>query len=168
MNCIEVFGICQDNLAMLLKVTRSQLGMYLVGKRDLPIDAKLTQMLRFTMKNNFNNKMPINKTEKLKTIKWLTEEKKINSKKQQTTIRKIIFLEKNKKNAQSALKFVMFLKQQDKNAAEETLSLLQLIELNAKTVLEKNNLELKTALELKLETLKAEEKLIIKKMKKLV
>lgn len=40
-NLRELLGIKQDDLALLLKVTRSQLAMYESGKRDLPAAVKL-------------------------------------------------------------------------------------------------------------------------------
>lgn len=54
----DQFGLTQNDLALLLRVTRSQLSMYELGKRDLPIAAKeqLAQMLGYLQKNPFRVK----------------------------------------------------------------------------------------------------------------
>lgn len=40
-NSKDLFGVTQEELSMLLKITRSQLSMFELGKRDLPLAAKL-------------------------------------------------------------------------------------------------------------------------------
>ena len=37
----NLLGIKQEDLAMILGVSRGQLSMYIIGKRNLPIEAKL-------------------------------------------------------------------------------------------------------------------------------
>ena len=50
----QQLGVTQENLALLLKVSRSQLSMYELGKRDLPVEAKkqLAEMLQHAQKNS--------------------------------------------------------------------------------------------------------------------
>ncbi len=48
-NLRNILGITQEDLAVLLKVSRTQLSMYELGKRDLPIAAKiqLVEMFKY-------------------------------------------------------------------------------------------------------------------------
>ena len=48
-NIRDAFGISQEELAIVLKITRSQLAMFETGKRELPSTAiiQLAEMLRY-------------------------------------------------------------------------------------------------------------------------
>lgn len=55
----EQLGVTQEELALLLKVTRSQLAMYELGKRDLPVAAKkqLSELLLYVMEQSATTKV---------------------------------------------------------------------------------------------------------------
>lgn len=57
-NIREQLGVTQEELALLLKVTRSQLSMYELGKRDLPIAAKkqLAELLLYVKEQSTTQK----------------------------------------------------------------------------------------------------------------
>jgi transcriptional regulator with XRE-family HTH domain len=91
----SILGLKQDELAALLSVTRSQLSMYELGKRDLPVDVKrkLAELLTNAHKKNLKkNKInDITKDDQQKIIKeflFLTQREILNLEK------KIIRLDK--------------------------------------------------------------------------
>ena len=49
-NLRQILGMKQEDMAMLLQITISQLAMYATGKRSLPLAAKLklVEMLEFS------------------------------------------------------------------------------------------------------------------------
>ncbi len=69
-NIRSVLGLTQDELATLLAVTRSQLSMYELGKRDLPAFAKLklSELLVNTQNRNLKVTNFITKEDEKKTI----------------------------------------------------------------------------------------------------
>ena len=70
-NIRALFGIPQEDLAILLKVTRSQLAMFETGKRDLPIAAmqQIAPMLQFVQEESL-------KSGSAKVLKFQTAQKK--------------------------------------------------------------------------------------------
>ena len=55
-NISALLGMSQENLALILQVSRSQIAMYEVGKRSLPVDAleKLSTMLSIIQNKTFD------------------------------------------------------------------------------------------------------------------
>jgi transcriptional regulator with XRE-family HTH domain len=67
----KLLGLKQDELAVLLKVNKSQLAMFETGKRDLPIAAmqQLASMLQFVQEESL-------KSGSAEMLKSQTEQKK--------------------------------------------------------------------------------------------
>ena len=93
----ELLGITQEDLALLLQASRSQLSLFEIGKRDLPLAAKskLAEMLSYSQ-NSFKKKKTtvattIQENEKEKIIKDFLF---VNLRKQRAVKKKIASLEK--------------------------------------------------------------------------
>ena len=56
----DLLGVSQEDLALLLNVTRSQLAMYELGKRDLPVavKVKLATMLKLLQESAYQKASP--------------------------------------------------------------------------------------------------------------
>ena len=152
---VELLGIKQENMAMLLQVTRSNWAMYLSGKRDLPVAAKLklSEMLAFVKQldgqdqHNFEHI----ETQRAKTKKFLEKQLTTNKHKQLVTFKK---LESHQKKYEAAL---IALQLSDFLAAKEEQTVLQVIRNNAKNDITKNGLDVQELYVLKLWVLQQEE-----------
>lgn len=155
----ELLGVTQEDLALLLQVSRSQLSLFEIGKRDLPAAAKLklAEMLSYSQ-NSFKRKettiaTTIQENEKEKIIKDFLF---VNLRKQRAVKKKIASLEKKQQNSIAALHLAEFLNTSE--SKNPSYILADGIELKAKNNLEKNNLKEIYKLQIKLELLEIEEK----------
>jgi transcriptional regulator with XRE-family HTH domain len=164
----EVFGMTQEYMAMLLQVSRSQWSMYVLGKRDLPVGAKLklAQMLGFSEQNknkdhqNFEDK----KEQEGKIVKRLASQQLLNAKLQNSYKQKWKATEKKYTTSLTALQFITFLEANVQKPTEAYQLLLQTIKRDAETAIEKNGMAVQAELQLKWEILQGERKILSKKM----
>ena len=160
-------GITQEELAMLLGITRGQLSMHEIGRRDIPLPAKekLADILTTLHKNKsisaYSNS--IIKTEKKIAYEWLKKECKELEYKVLLLDRKIEKVMQVRKEAFKALEVVQYL--ESKNAYPHEQSLAKTIKKRVEKTLKKQNLQHLYELQLKKETLEMLKLQIEKKLK---
>lgn len=165
----ELLGMKQEYMSMLLQISRSQWSMYVLGKRNLPINAKLklAEMLGFLKQNN--NKTYQNfedkKEQDSKILKLLTTQQLLNAKLQIISKQKLKEIQRKYENATTALQFIQFLETKTQKPTKQYQLLMETIKLNAQTEIEKNDLTIQTTLQYKHEILQAEEEILNTKIK---
>lgn len=159
-NIREILGIKQEEIAMLLQVTRSQWSMYEIGKRDLPIAAKLklSAMLEYVQKNesNFRLKVSETKMQKQKTAKWLEEQIVINQHKHKLADKKLKSIQKNYETSLNTLKLYDFLKTKTYKSSKEEDFVINVLKLRADVNIQKNALDIQAKHQLKLQLIEQE------------
>ena len=161
----NILGMTQEELANMLGVTRSQLSMCELGKRDVSLAAKekLAEVLTHLQTNKsipeHSNK--IMEVEKQQTQEWLQRELKEAAYRELLLDRKIETVLQVRKEAFKALDVVVYL---EKQSEERLKSLAQSIKNRATNTLNKYSLQHLEALALKKEAhqmlkLKIEQKL---------
>ncbi len=159
-----LLGMTQENLAQILQVSRSQISMFELGKRSLPVAAtkKLAQMLTHLKDNEISNKKSSsNAKEREKIIQNLLLE---NAYQKAIIAAKIVALEKKQKKFFSSKMIISHLINEEKNSQKDELNVL-------KTIASKkdNNFDLNLLrLSIKRDVLKYEEKLLKKKLGNIV
>lgn len=160
----SLLGITQEDLALLLKVTRSQLAMFETGKRDLPVAAKLqlAEMLQYVQETKTKG------VQNLSLLKKQEEQKKkvvakfvlINQHKQLILEKKMKSLVKKNEVRMAKISLTGFLEQQllKKDASENQL--LKSIGAKAQLELENKGWALLIQHQIKKEVLQAEVKLL--------
>lgn len=168
-NIRDLFGIPQEDFAILLKVTRSHLAMYETGKRDLPIAAKLqlTEMLRFTQEDTSKLKSTTSllkeqALQKKKAVEHLIKE---NHYKQFALEKKLNALEKKYHSNVMAFQLMNYFEKQDIKNNELGKQMAKIIGKKASAQLEKNGLALITKYKIEKEVLQAEEKILLQFLK---
>ena len=161
-NISTSLGLKQQELAQLLQVSRSQLSLYELGKRSLPVHAmeKLAVMLALAQKGKAKSKVKKNISVKEQNIlkKLLLK----NSHQQLLVERKIKALEKKQNALATSKKLVAHLLKDESNMKKSELAFLKTIETKNKDI--ENYAVLLLQLELKKEVLAFEEKLLQKKL----
>ena len=161
-NISTSLGLKQQELAQLLQVSRSQLSLYELGKRSLPVHAmeKLTIMLALAQKGKAKSKVKKNISVKEQNIlkKLLLK----NSHQQLIVERKIIAIEKKQKALATSKKLIAHLLKNESKMKKNELAFLKTIETKNKDI--ENYAVLLLQLELKKEVLAFEEKLLQKKL----
>ncbi len=159
-----LLGMRQEDMAMLLRVNKSQWAMYETGKRDLPLEAqlKLVEMLAFIQQptNEYEDSFLDVEGQKVKEKKVVERLKLINQHRQLLTERKLQFAERKYEEAVIALRFVRFLKTNVQQIATEHHSQLDTIQSRAQEAIEKNGLHVQAKHRLKLQALQEEEKVL--------
>ncbi len=160
-----LLGMRQEDMAMLLRVNKSQWSMYEIGQRDLPLKAqlKLAEMLAFV---KHSDKEAVHlfvdvEGQKVKTKKVVENLRLINQHKLLMAKQKLHLTEKKYKAAATALRFIDFLQSNDQQFANEQIMLLSVIQLRAEEVMRKNGLHVQTKNRIKLQVLVEEEKILI-------
>jgi transcriptional regulator with XRE-family HTH domain len=170
-NIREWLGIKQEDLALLLKVTRSQLAMYETGKRDLPVAAKLqlAEMIQHIQESKSQRvqNLPLMKKQEAETKRVVAELVVINQHQQLILEKKINALEKKQEASLLKISLSGFLGQQLLKKATPENHLLKSIELKAQIELEKNGVALLIQHQIKKEVLQAEAKLLENYLQKL-
>jgi transcriptional regulator with XRE-family HTH domain len=160
----ELLGLKQEDMALLLRVTRSQWAMYEIGKRDLPIVAqlKLGEMLAFIQqpKNAAVDSFLDLKSEEAKTRKVFENLKLINKHRQILTEHKLKAIEKKYEAGITALRFIHFLETQDQQIVPEQEMVLTVLKVKAEAAIRKNGLTLQAKYQFKLKSLLQEEELL--------
>lgn len=162
-NFRALLGIKQEDLALLLNVTRSQLAMYELGKRDLPVAAKLqlAEMLQHVQESKAQRvqHLPLEKKqadEKKRVVAGLLQ---INQHHQLILEKKIKALEKKQEASLAKMSLAGYLGQHYlKNDIEHHL--LKSIGAKAQKDLEEKGWALLLQYQIKKEVLKAEAKFL--------
>lgn len=159
-----LLGMRQEEMAMLLRVNKSQWSMYEIGQRDLPLNAqlKLAEMLTFVkhLDEDEVNLLVDVEDQSLKTKKLVENLRLINEHKLLIAKQKLQLTEKKYKAATTALRFIAFLQSNDQRFANEQNMLLGVIKLRAEEVIRKNGLHVQTKHRIKLQVLQEEEKVL--------
>ena len=160
----DLLGVSQEDLALLLNVTRSQLAMYESGKRDLPVavKVKLASMLKLLHDSASQKAAPephVKKQEQL-SENWIKEWVTINKIRQMALERKIKRIEKKYASNLTILKLMTQLEQQKDKNTNPDRELLKIIKTKAMVDLEKNGLHVQTHHYIIRATLQEEAKLL--------
>ncbi len=162
-NFRALLGIKQEDLALLLKVTRSQLSMYELGKRDLPVVAKLqlAEMLQHVQESKTQRvrRLPLEKKqvdEKKRVVAGLLQ---INQHHQHTLDKKIKALEKKQETSVAKMSLAGYLEQHYLKKDIEH-HLLKSIGAKAQKDLEEKGWALLLQYQIKKEVLEAEAKFL--------
>ena len=170
-NIRALLGITQEDLAMLLKVTRSQLAMYELGKRDLPAAAKvqLTAMLQHVQNSASQKTAPEPHVQKHTQLSKqnITELVAINKHNQKILEKKIQKMEQKYATNLSIVKLVRHLEHKNDENTIDDNHLLKSIKAKALKEIDKHGLHVQTHHHIKRATLQEEEKLLEKFLKKL-
>ena len=163
-NISTSLGLKQQELAQLLQVSRSQLSLYELGKRSLPIYAmeKLTIMLALAQKGKVKSeiKKSISNEEQNVLKKILLK----NNHQQLLVERKIKALEKKQNALVTSKQLIAHLLKNESKIMKNELAVLKSIEIKSKKQeIEKYNTAL-LQLEIKKEVLVFEEKVLQKKL----
>ena len=163
-NISTSLGLKQQELAQLLQVSRSQLSLYELGKRCLPIHAmeKLTIMLALAQKGKVKSEMKksISNEEQNVLKKILLK----NNHQQLIVERKIKALEKKQNALVTSKQLIVHLLKNESKIKKNELAVLKSIEIKSKKQeIEKYNTAL-LQLEIKKEVLVFEEKVLQKKL----
>jgi len=164
-NIRSLLGLSQENLALLLKVSRSQIAMYELGKRNLPVHAMemlaimLSHSQKETTKNEAKNSITI---EEQNFIKKLLLK---NSHQQLLVERKIRALEKKQNILETSKKIISHLLKDNNNIKKSEIAILKAIAVKSKNYDTQNYTIDLLQLVLKKEVLVFEEKLLQKKLK---
>lgn len=168
-NIRDAFGISQEELAIVLKITRSQLAMFETGKRELPSTAiiQLADMLRYLQEDASKSAdtTSLLKAQAIQKGKALEEMRKENHFKQLVLEKKLNALEKKYKANLSAFQLMKYMEKQDTKNGKLESHLLKTIERKALAELNKNGLAIITKYKIEKEVLEAEEKIILQFMK---
>jgi transcriptional regulator with XRE-family HTH domain len=159
--------ITQEEIAILLGITRSQWAMYESGQRGL--SSKSKYKLEIVLLNA--NKVASVKREKLgHEVKQENEAQKVVTKMlHENILQQLGFqrkLEQMKKKYQAALNTLHFVSSFQEGTANE--SVLKVLKIKANKVLDKNGLHFQEAYKIKLEVLKHEEIVLLKRKKAIV
>lgn len=160
----ELLGLRQEDMALLLRVTRSQWAMYEIGKRDLPLVAqlKLAEILAFIQepKNDAVDNFVDLESEGVKTKKVFENLKLINKHRQILTEYKLKAIEKKYEAGITALRFIHFLETKDQQIVPEQEMVLTVLKVKAEEAIRKNALHLQAKYRFKLKSLLQEEELL--------
>ncbi|WP_298140580.1 helix-turn-helix domain-containing protein [Flavobacterium sp.] len=160
----KLLGVTQEELALLLKVTRSQLSMYELGKRDLPLAAKkqLTEMLQHVKETTLAEKVTNGlMKEDVLLKKAIVVELLQNTIYQQIKVERALKkYEKKYTTGQATVNLIGFLEKQTAKKKKETDSLLESMKTKSLKVVGKSNLAVLTKLQIQKEVLAAEKKVI--------
>jgi transcriptional regulator with XRE-family HTH domain len=161
----ELFGISQEELAVLLKINRSQIAMFETGKRDLPSAAMLQLYEMYLFAKEKASELPstisLMNSQVLQKKKAVEDMIKENHFKQYALEKKLTALEKKYNSYLMAFQLINYYDNHDSKNYElgkEMGCVLGKIALNK---LEKNGLGLITKYQIKKEVLQAEEKILL-------
>jgi transcriptional regulator with XRE-family HTH domain len=164
MKVSALLGISQENLAILLQVSRSQFAMFELGKRSLPVQAmeKLATMLAHSQKKS--TKSEVKKSISVEEQNLLKKLLLKNNHQQLVVERKIKALEKKQNALATSKKLIAHLLKNESKMKKNELAVLKSIEVKSKNQDIENYAALLLQLEIKKEVLIFEEKLLRKKL----
>ena len=164
-NIRNILGISQEIFALLLQVSRSQIAMYELGKRSLPIHATIKLTKYLLLIKNYKIKTN-NKDNSVILKKPLYEMLLQKNKYQQIKIDKeISTISKKHKSANSSKEIISYLTKKENNISKKDLTILNSIITKKKNAIIYNYETIYLKLQLKKEVLKYEEKLLEKELK---
>lgn len=155
----SLLGLTQDDLALILKVKRSQFAMYQAGSRPLPLASTqlLAEMIQYVNGPATEDKTTTHPAEQLaqkqKAVQKMLKE---NIYQQMATARKITSVETKYTAKLKALKLVEFLSRSTDTIESEESAILRSIAYKASKSLKSQGLDLLFKLKLKLEMLQLE------------
>ena len=164
-NIRTTLGLKQEELAQLLQVSRSQLSLYELGKRSLPLQAleKMAIMLQLSQK-----KVPKSEKKKSNAI----EEQKLlqnlllkNSHQQLIIERKIKAFEKKQNALETSKKLISYLENEESKPNKSEMVILKSIATKTENSILKNSATKLLELQLKKEVLVFEGNLLREKLK---
>lgn len=138
----KVLGVTQEEVAMLLRVTKSQLAMYETGQRDLPINAQLKLVAMWQYVHNKKEilvPLPDTKVIQAKIAK-VERQLIINEHKQALLERKLNRHKSKYEKSLSTLKLIEFIETQLPEEEKPEKDLVALIYRKALIGIEKNGL----------------------------
>jgi len=156
-------GLKQQELAQLLQVSRSQLSLYELGKRSLPLLAmeKLATLLTHSKKEAVKNETKNNIVEEQIFLKKLVLK---NNHQQLLVERKIKALEKKQNALTTSKKIIAHLLKDESTLKKSELAILKTIEIKTKNQVIQNYANSLLQLNIKKEVLAFEEKLLQRKL----
>jgi len=159
-----LLGMRQEDMAMLLRVSKSQWGMYEIGKRDLPIEAqlKLAEMLAFVKQPHEEavNSFLDTADQKVAMKKFVENLQLVNRHKLLIAKNKLQLTEKKYEAAVLLRRFISFLEINDKPIVTAQNLLLTVLKLRAEGGMRKNGLHVQAKHRIKLQLLLQEEKIL--------
>ncbi len=161
--CKEL-GLKQEELAVLLNISKGQLAMFETGKRDLPIAAmqKLASMLQFvqeeSLKSGSAEVLKSQTEQKKKVLEHLLRE---NQYKQKLLEKKLEIAEKKFQSNCTAMQLMRFLEIDASKKGDSPNGLIKGIEARAVKELEQNSWEVVVKLQIQKEVLLMEEKMLL-------
>jgi hypothetical protein len=161
-----LLGLKQEYVAMILKVTRTQWSMFVLGKRDLPINAKLKLAELLTFVSSDVDVADINAlvlSTASKRRKIFETQQKSNLFQQMKVERKLTALVKKYEMAVASIKVIGFL-EQSQSLSQHEQNFWALIKMDAVREMEKNCEVVQEKWQLKLKTLQFEAMLINEKL----
>ena len=163
----SLLGFSQEEIAVLLSITRSQWAMYETGKRDLPLAAKKQLVSILTHQQNLkevsNEKQKFVTLEQIKTQEWLKQEHRKTEHKKLVLDKKITTIENKRTACFAALEVVCFLETQKQQ--EDNTSLIKSIRVRATNTLNKNAAHHLLDLQMKKEQLEVLKNVLEQKIK---
>ena len=153
----EYLGMKQENMAMLLRVTRTQWSMYEIGERDLPLATKnqLASMLAFIHQSEpaTVENFPHLESQQAKIKKVYEDQQLVNTHRQMIVTRKLALIEKKYEYAMTGLKFIRFLELHEAQLYQKHKELLEELKGTAEEAVHKNGLHVQAKQQLKLQIL---------------
>lgn len=157
-----LLGLKQEYVAMILKVTRTQWSMYVLGKRDLPVNAKLKLAQLLTFVNSdiaFTEIYELVLSTASKRRKMFENQKISNHFQQIKVEKKLEAVKKKYESAKASIKVVGFLEQSQLLSPHEQ-NFWAIIKMDAVKEMEQNCEAVQEKLQIKLKTLQYEAMLI--------
>jgi transcriptional regulator with XRE-family HTH domain len=165
----ELLGLTQEQLAMLLGVSRSQLSLYELGLRELPTAAlqQLAEMLSVVQNVNASIRMKSRAAEE-KGQNHVTLQKllKENSFQQERLTRKIVVMEETYQTNLTGVHLVKHLVSKGEFKLPHQTDLLGVLERRMSRALEKNGYSKIIQHQIKLKVLQQEEKVLREELEK--
>lgn len=161
--CKEL-GLKQEELAVLLNISKGQLAMFETGKRELPTSAMLllAPMLQFVQEESLKSgSAEMLKSQAVLKKKVLAQLLKENQYKQKLLERKLEIAENKYQANKTAIELMRFLEKEATKKEDSPNGLVKLIERRAATELEQNSWEVVAKLQIQKEVLLMEEKMFL-------
>jgi transcriptional regulator with XRE-family HTH domain len=165
----NVLGIKQEDLAMILGVSRSQLSMYIIGKRNLPVEAKLI-LSKLIATFSKKSKLKISNAILLQDANnaaILMKSIRINNEYKQIVLRKKLnVLERKYTEAKKTIALIDYMEASQDDSKNDKKQLYELIKKNAEKEIQKNSITKQIPLKIEIESLKTNEIMIQKQFSK--
>ena len=164
----ESLGLTQQEMAILLEITRGHWSMYECGKRELPIAAMafLSEMSAHMEAAKTKN-IPSKASVKNETKAFVGDLLKENQFRLQIATKELAVVERKHTASENAQRLVGFLNSKSKGKEERTANIHQLIASRVTKSGEQNKATELTALQIRVAVLQAEETILKEKIKRI-